>query len=132
MVCLDTTYIIDVIKGKVSIEKLDKLETGTISIAAPTIVEVIRGLHIKSTQFNIKHDEEEKIENILNSLNVLQLNKNSAKTAGKLHAKLINKGEDIGIIDIMISAICIENDETLITRNVKHFEKIPDLKIEAY
>jgi tRNA(fMet)-specific endonuclease VapC len=129
MVCLDTNYIIDVIKGKINIEKLDKLES-PVSITSPTIVEIIRGLHLKSTQHNVKHDDEEKIENILDSLNVLQLNKENAKKSGKLQAELINKGEDI--IDIMIASICIQNNETLITRNKKHFEKIPGLKIETY
>jgi len=131
MVCLDTNYIIDVIRGKIRLEELDRLES-PVTIASPTIVEVIRGLYLKSTRENIKNDEEEKIEKILNSLNVLQLNKESAKTTGKLQARLINKGEDIGIIDVMIASICIHNNEILITKNKKHFGKIEGLKIRSY
>jgi tRNA(fMet)-specific endonuclease VapC len=132
MACLDTNFIIDIIKGKISIETLNKLEDNSLSIASPSIVEIIRGLHLKSTSQNIKHNEEEKIENILNSLNILQLNKENAKAAGKIQAQLVNKGEDIGIMDIMIAAIAITNNEILITRNKKHFEKIEGLKIETY
>ena len=131
MACLDTNFIIDFIKGKIDIEEVNQLGE-FISISSPSIVEIIRGLHLKKTLQHIKQNEEEKIENTLNSLNILQLNKESAKIAGRLQAELINKGEDIGIIDILIAAITLLNNETLITRNKKHFEKIPNLKIQTY
>ena len=131
MACLDTNFIIDYIKGKVDIEELNKLGE-FISVTSPSIVEIIRGLYLKRTSQHVKQYEEEKIEDTLNSLNILQLNKESAKIAGKLQAELINKGEDIGITDILIASIAIQNNETLITRNIKHFEKIPNLKIQIY
>src|SRR3989344_494309 len=131
MACLDTNFIIDFIKGKIDIEEGNQLGE-FISISSPSIVEIIRGLHLKKTLQHIKQNEEEKIENTLNSLNILQLNKESAKIAGRLQAELINKGEDIGIIDILIAAIALRNNETLITRNKKPFEKIPNLKIQTY
>lgn len=43
-----------------------------------------------------------------------------------------NEGEIIDIEDIMIGAIAKRNNETIITRNKKHFEKIPGLKIASY
>src|SRR3989344_638491 len=122
MACLDTNFIIDFIKGKIDIEEGNQLGE-FISISSPSIVEIIRGLHLKKTLQHIKQNEEEKIENTLNSLNILQLNKESAKIAGRLQAELINKGEDIGIIDILIAAITLRNNETLITRNLKHFHQ---------
>jgi len=132
MVCLDTNFIIDIIKGKINIETLDEFKGYPISITTPSIVEIIRGLYLKSTSQNVKHNEEENIENMLNSLNVLPLNKESAILTGKIQAQLINKGEDIGITDIMIASICIKNNETLVTRNEKHFERIKELKIQTY
>ena len=63
---------------------------------------------------------------------MLNLDKDSAILAGKIEANLIKKGEIIDLEDIMIGAIAIINDETLITRNIKHFSKIKNLKIQSY
>ena len=63
---------------------------------------------------------------------MLDLDKNSAILAAKIEADLRNNGEIIDVEDIMIAAISINNNETLVTRNKKHFERIKDLKIETY
>jgi len=63
---------------------------------------------------------------------ILPLNEESAIIAGEIGAQLVIQGETIDAVDIMIGAIAKHNNETLITRNKKHFEKIPGLKIESY
>ena len=37
--------------------------------------------------------------------------------------------QQIGDLDILIAATCLEHNLTLITRNLKDFQKIPDLKL---
>ena len=60
MVCLDSSFIIDLIKES---EKIKELENDIdnrdedITIASPVIVEVIRGLYLKSNLKNIKENE---------------------------------------------------------------------------
>lgn len=133
MVCLDTTFIIDLIKGKDEVAELENQlyeKNEQLTTTAPTVVEIIRGLHLKNIARKV--NEEEKIEELFSSIEILTLDKESAKEAGKIHANLINKGEDIGLADVMIASICIQNNETLLTRNKKHFEKIEELKIETY
>ena len=46
--------------------------------------------------------------------------------------KAIRAGEVIPPVDIMIGAIALENNEIVLTRNVKHFRRIPDLKVKTY
>lgn len=133
MVCLDTTFIIDLIKGKDEITTLENQlyeKNEQLATTAPTVIEIIRGIHLKN--ITIKENEKRKIEELLSSIEILTLDKESAKGAGKIHANLINRGEDIGLSDVMIASICIQNNETLLTRNIKHFERIKDLKIESY
>ena len=135
MVCLDSTFVIDILKGA---EKAEELEENIdnrgedIFIASPSIIEVVRGLYLKSNIKNLKNNEKERTFKLINSLSVLDLDKNSAILAAKIEADLKNNGEIIDIEDVMIAAITINNNETLITRNKKHFERIKDLKIEAY
>ena len=130
MVCLDTYFLIDVIKGKLD-ERFSSILDGdeSIKIASPSIIELIKGLHLERNLRNIKKGEIEKIDKVLNSITVLDLNRESARRAGKIEADLENRGEIIDIEDIMIGAIAIENDEKILTRNKKHFENIKGLKL---
>ena len=134
MVCLDTTFLIDVVKGKNFPKKFrDLFEDETdICVASPSIVELIKGIRLKKNLKYVTDEEIMKIEKILDSLIILDLEKKSAIIAGEIEANLRDRGENIGTIDSMIGAICLENNETLITRNVKHFERIKGLKFEGY
>jgi len=51
------------------------------------------------------------------------------QTAEQVYADLYYKGYTIGELDILIAAFCLEKKYTLVTNNVKHFEKIDGLKI---
>ena len=131
MVCLDTSFIIDVLRGNEVVKKLkDSIDIANeaISVATPTIMELVKGAYLSN-----KPDlEKQKILNFLSSLIALNLNKESAILAGEIEANLTQQGEIIELEDIMISAIVIANEETLITRNKKHFDKIKNLKTLTY
>jgi len=131
MVCLDTTFAVDMLRGREQVikleEKIDESDEDK-TITTPTIMELSKGAILG----NKPQEEKDKILRFLSSLTILDLEEDSALLAGEIEAKLRKKGEFIGVEDIMIAAICIINNETLVTRNKKHFEKIPNLKIESY
>ena len=131
MVCLDTSFIIDLLRGNNKIQSLVRQLGGSsedISVASPTIVEIVRGLKIG----NFREGESEKVNELLSSLNVLNLDKESAILAGNVEADLIRKGEIIELEDILIGAIALHNNQTLITKNHKHFSRIKNLKVMGY
>ena len=135
MVCLDSSFIIDVIKGlNAAVKREHEIDISNeeITIAAPAIIEIIAGLHLARTKKYYSQEEKDKVMKLINSLIVLDLNKESAILAGEIEADMENKGEIIDIEDIMIGAIAKCNNETLITRNKDHFEKIPGLEIQSY
>ncbi len=131
MVCFDTSFVIDFLRGdKEAISKVVNFkEMGQImSIASPTLIELV-----SSAQLGIKKNQEKnKILRFVSSVNVLPLDKDSAFLAGEIEGDLIMMGEKIGDTDVMIGAIALKNNELLLTRNKKHFNKIPRLKIEVY
>ena len=51
--------------------------------------------------------------------------------AADLAADLDRRGERIGTEDCWIAATAIEHRLTLVTRNLRHFERIPGLRIES-
>ena len=47
-------------------------------------------------------------------------------------AKMFDKGIRIEDMDLLIAATAIYNELTLVTNNTKHFENVPNLKIENW
>jgi len=131
MVCLETTFAVDLLRGnKIAKEKLTFLESigEKLTIASPTIAELISGAILNPKNKN----ERENVIGLISSFNVLSLDKDSAIKSGEIEAELIRRGEPIQTDDIMIGAIALQNNEALVTRNKKHFERIKGLKIEEY
>ena len=69
------------------------------------------------------------INRLLKYVAVIPFDDVAAKKAAALHHSLISKGKDIGVKDAFIGAICEVHKLPLLTRNVKHFSRIPGLKI---
>jgi tRNA(fMet)-specific endonuclease VapC len=51
---------------------------------------------------------------------------------GRLRAQLEREGRRIGEPDLRIAAIALARDLTLVTGNVRHFQRVPDLRIENW
>lgn len=131
MVGIDTSFAIDILRGNIiAKEIMYKLVNSkeSIKIPTPVIMELISGLN--NSQY--KEKEKNQILSLISSIDVMDFDLNSSILAGEIEIDLIKNGITIETEDIMIAAIAIENNETLITRNVKHFEKIKDLKIKSY
>jgi tRNA(fMet)-specific endonuclease VapC len=52
--------------------------------------------------------------------------------AGELIHHLYSIGQPIGIDDIMIASIALGNGLTVMSANIKHFSRVPDLKTENW
>ena len=53
--------------------------------------------------------------------------------AHDLYWKLIQKGQRIGEVDALIAAIYLTNGvTTILTKNKKHFDRVPGLKVLSY
>lgn len=133
MVCLDTTFLIDVIKGKTQVDALeDDLNRGEIYVASPSLIELFKGIYLKRNLKHVTEDEVNQIKGIVSSFNILDLDAESAILAGNIEADLMNQGQLIDLEDIMIAAIAMYHNEILVTRNLKHFQRVKGLKIQGY
>lgn len=59
---------------------------------------------------------------------VLSFDSHQAHIAGEIKALLSQKGEFIGDVDVLIAAAAISANAVLVTANLKHFRKVPNLK----
>ena len=63
---------------------------------------------------------------------ILPWDARAAEAFAKLQAYLYKKGSPIGLNDTMIAGHVLSRDAIVITNNVKHFSKAPQLKVENW
>ncbi len=71
-------------------------------------------------------------EVVLASVQVLDFDLAAAYVAGELRALLERRGTPLAFADLEIAAIALANDLTLVTGNVKHFRRVPGLRVENW
>jgi len=69
---------------------------------------------------------------LIESLDLLAYDRESMQQSVKVQVHLERKGQHIGLLDEMIAGIVLANDATLVTRNIKHFSRISNLKLEKW
>lgn len=127
MVCLDTDFLIAYLRDdNAALKKLEGMQSDTICTTVINAFELYKGVY--RTKENVK--ELYKVKELLNSLELLALDDESAEKAGKLDADM--KSNSVGESDLLIASIVLKNSETLLTRNVKHFERVHGLAVESW
>jgi tRNA(fMet)-specific endonuclease VapC len=73
------------------------------------------------------------IENdLLADVQVLSFDADRGRLFGRLRGGLMNRGVNVGRIDLTIAAIALVHDFTLITHNTADFEGIPGLRLDDW
>jgi predicted nucleic acid-binding protein len=68
-------------------------------------------------------------DRVIPAITVLPFDLNAAEKYGQIRAYLKDKGTPLADMDMQIAATAIAHDLELVTGNVSHFQRIPDLKI---
>lgn len=74
----------------------------------------------------------ERIRLFARPLKSLGFDDDCAEHYGVIRAELAAHGTPIGPNDLMIAAIAVAHNATLVTRNRREFERVPGLEIEAW
>ena len=124
---IDSDILIYFLKGKQEVvERLSQIPINSLYISRINYTELIYGAY-NSTKIN---QNLKVIEPFLESFQVLELTKTSSLIFAKEKARLKKNGNIIADMDLMIASIAIENDCTLISNNIKHFDRVQNLKLE--
>jgi tRNA(fMet)-specific endonuclease VapC len=67
-----------------------------------------------------------------NNMKIIDFDKKSAAVFSRLKAQLQQQGIPIADMDLIIASICISNGLTLVTNNLRHFQRIRELTIENW
>ncbi|MBI2912031.1 MAG: PIN domain-containing protein [Chloroflexi bacterium] len=63
---------------------------------------------------------------------VLPFDEAAARTYASVRAGLERQGIPLAIPDLLIAAVALSRDLTLVTRNVAHFARVPGLRVENW
>lgn len=63
---------------------------------------------------------------------VLGLDLAASQQAGRIRAHLQANGSPIGPYDVLIAGIALANKLTVVTRNMREFSRVPQLKVENW
>jgi predicted nucleic acid-binding protein len=120
MVVIDTDVLIQILRGDKEIEKIFRdVITGTegyIFITPVQIAEIYAG---------IRPREKAKVENFIDALNVIGIDKNISKLAGKFMNEY-GKSHNVTMADALIAASTKKHVFKLWTLNKKHYPMFED------
>lgn len=111
MIVLDTTVLIDVLRGhRPALDYLDSLDHVP-TCSEITRVEVMRG---------IRQRERDAVERLMRTLRWVPLDEHIARRAGAL-GRMWRRSHGLAIADLVIGATAQELSASLVTSNVRHF-----------
>ena len=126
---IDTDTIIFALRGDSSVlAKFEENKNLPISISMITYAELVFGA--KRSQNEQKNMI--KVNHIRDIYPIEELNEGVMEVFADIKAKMFDKGIRIEDMDLLIAATAIYNELTLVTNNTKHFENVPNLKIENW
>lgn len=136
MACLDTTVFLDlagrggrVRRGNAQSALSRVLSTGeSLTTTRLNVAE----LYVGASRSLNSHVELDRIRRSLETVTVLEFDDPAALVFGEIVGDLLTRGTPIGDMDAMIAAVAIRNDQTMITRNLKHFRVVPGLRVIGY
>lgn len=126
---IDTDTIVFALRGEESVlARFEENKQIPISISMITYAELV---------FGAKRSQNEQknmilVNHIRDIYQIEQLSEGVIEVFASIKAKLFESGSRIEDMDLMIAATALYNDLTLVTNNTKHFEKIPNLKLENW
>jgi tRNA(fMet)-specific endonuclease VapC len=122
MIIADTDVLIDFLRGRgLAARVAAELESRSVGTTAITAFEIRSGARTAR--------QRSAVDALLEAMTILPFGPKEAQVASEVRQQVESQGLPIGMADYMIAAICISNDGVLLTRNLKHFERVNGLRL---
>ena len=122
MTIADTDVLIDFLAGKGEAGAVERLlRLGALRTTVISRFELLSGAR--------NPRQLEQLLQLLSAVPSLGLDDAAADAASEIRRSLERSGSTIGMADSLIAGIVTSNGGTLLTRNRRHFERVPGLRI---
>ena len=120
MYTLDTNAVIYYLQKDEAVRAVIEpmLEAGAVHVATVTEIELFSYTHLTL-------DDNNRIEKLLDAFEIVPLDSNIARIAGRLRRE-----QRMKLPDSVIAATALFTGTTLVTRNIRDFKRIPNLSVE--
>ena len=121
---LDSAVIIDYLMGLEPARTAlrDRFITGRLQTTVINQFELLSGSRQTEPQLQA-------VTSLLSVLKIVALDPESALAAAEIRRDLVAAGNDIGMADCLIAGIAVAKGLRLLTRNRRHFERVPRLQL---
>jgi predicted nucleic acid-binding protein len=127
-IALDTDLIIRAERGNYDLTAFfARCGPVPIWISAVTVAELYHGVERAAGQR--RADRQKHVSLVLESVSTLPYTETTARIHARIWSQLASTGLAIGAPDFMIAATCLEHDLDLATFNVRHFCRVPGLRL---
>jgi tRNA(fMet)-specific endonuclease VapC len=126
---LDTDTLIYVYKRAGNcLTRLKPQNDGDVAISTISLFELEYGMGKSDNRINM----DSYVLSLCRRYAVLDFDREASLQAGTIRALLHTRGTPIGPYDIQIAGIALSNNLTVVTRNVREFARVPQLKVENW
>lgn len=122
---LDTDVLIDALAGRDPARAALDGEAGDVATTSVNVAEVLRGLDAGPAP----RERREVFEGFVETLEVLAFGMEAARVFGDTMSRLDAEGPRVPPLDGQIAAIAMLHGATLVTRNARHFSRVPGLVV---
>ncbi|MFL6194780.1 MAG: type II toxin-antitoxin system VapC family toxin [Thermoanaerobaculia bacterium] len=131
-VLIDSSVLIGYERGRIDLnEGLAGLEEQDLFISVITVSELLHGVH-RARDAKIRAFRSAFVEAIFESLPILQIDFSTARIHAQLWADLASSGQLIGPHDLWLAASAVAHGLTLVTANVREFQRVPGLPVKSW
>jgi tRNA(fMet)-specific endonuclease VapC len=100
-------------------------------VSVVTASELLHGVHRASSE-GVRVRRSAFVEAILERFPILAIDVATARAHARAWAALTAAGKPIGAHDLWIAASCLAHGHSLVTLNVREFERVPGLRVEDW
>jgi predicted nucleic acid-binding protein len=125
---LDTDWAIWSLRGREEVRaRVEAVRHEGLAISAVTLAELVTGVY----RSRDSSQAAEGLRRFLTRVDVLAFTEGIARRFGEENARLLTGGQTISQFDLAIAATALHHGMVLLSENRKHYERIPNLKLES-
>ena len=135
MACLDTTVLLDLLgrggrrKQAAAEAKLRQLEHDRPhSVTRFTLAELLIGLEFAADP----NRERSALALILGRLQILECDDRSMRLYARIFVHLRALNRVPGVMDMLIASVSLAHGRRFVTRNPRHYQDVPGLRVDSY
>ncbi len=131
-VLIDASVLIEHERGRLDLDAhLERREQEEFFLSVVTGSELLHGVH-RAKDAGVRTRRSAWVEAILERFPLLLVDLPISRIHAQLWAELAARGQMIGPHDLWLAASCVAHGLTMVTANVREFERVPGLQVERW